>query len=119
MRTTLLALATLAGLAAGCRTWSTPGQYAWTISAPPKVQRGEDLVFRVEAKDGGGQAVPGVSYLYSIDWPGLRGMHHNAVSGEDEKIRAKGAPGAALLRIYTYDAAGVLTQIGKAEFRVE
>lgn len=106
-------------LAAGCSTWAAPNAVTFRIDAPATVRRGEHLVFHVETLGQDGQAVRGLKYQYLVDWVGVSGMVHGAVSFEPEKITAKGDPGSAKLRVYARGDGKARVQVAEREFRVE
>jgi hypothetical protein len=115
-----------AGLAAmllltlvGCATTVTKGEHTVTLSAPEKVNRGEEFIFRVFVKDLAGQEQRKAVYHWSIDWEGLEGMKHKGKSGLAEHIRVKGSPGTAVLHILGVDAAGELVELARHSFKVE
>lgn len=111
--------AVLLALLAGCSTWAEPEKYTWTVKAPAKVARGEDFSFEAEAKNAEGAAVDGLKFKWSVDWPQLKGAFHTGATAEPQRIRAKGAGGKGLLRIYGLGPEGGLVQLAKAEFDVD
>jgi hypothetical protein len=103
----------------GCATTVTKGEHSVTLSAPEKVNRGEEFIFRVFVKDSAGQEQIKAVYHWSIDWEGLEGMKHKGKSGLAEHIRVKGSPGTAVLHILGVDAAGEFVELARHSFKVE
>lgn len=111
--------ATLLLASVGCATTVTKGEHTITLTAPEKVNRGEEFIFRVVVKDAAGQEILKAVYHWSIDWEGLEGMKHKGKSGLSEHIRVKGSPGTAVLHILGADAAGELVELARHPFKVE
>jgi hypothetical protein len=104
---------------AGCGSWGRRDDYVWTVQLPRKtLNRGEDLQFRVETRDKGGNPATEVRFYWSVDWVGVSGMRHKGRSYEALDIRSKGGAGEAFLRIYAYDPDGNVVQVLKEPFQV-
>jgi hypothetical protein len=105
-------------LLTACKDWAQTGQQTLTISAPASVNRHGEFYFTVLAKDKDGQAVS-VSFQWSVEWVGVEGSTHKGKTGVSEKIRVKGGPGTATLRILGYDAQDNWGEIAKHPFQIE
>src|SRR5689334_187454 len=95
-------------LLCSCRTWTLPGELDWKVIAPAKVIHAakNELVFHVETRTKNGEPVEGVGFVWIIEWVGTHGWDHKGTSFSEQSIRAKGRPGTAYIRIFTYDANG-------------
>jgi hypothetical protein len=101
-----------------CKDWAQVGVQTLTISAPTSVSRHGEFFFTVTAKDVEGHQT-GAAFRWSIEWVGVEGSTHKGYTNNSEKIRVKGNPGTATLRILGYDAQGNWGEIGKHVFQVE
>ena len=108
-------------LLCSCRAWTLPGELEWTVIAPAKVVHAasNELVFHVETTTKDGQQVDGVGFVWLIEWVGTHGWDHKGTSFSEQSIRAKGRPGTAYIRIFTYDANGTLVEVAKKPFEVD
>ena len=102
-----------------CKSWAQIGVHTVSIQAPEKVNRGEEFVFFVQAKDASGQTLHDVFFQYQIDWVGLPGSRHKARTATRESIRVKGDPGEATLHVLGYDSRGDWGEIAKHVFKLE
>jgi hypothetical protein len=115
----LLAIACLLGLTA-CRTWGRPEEYKWEIVVTtPKVSRGGDLAFRVDAVDAHGTPARGMSFVYVIDWTTVKGSRHKGVTYEEQSQRCKGDRGTGEVRIYARAENDNLVEVARASFQIE
>ena len=114
----LIACGVLALLAPSCKTWVKVPEHAVTIVADSEVKRGGDFSFCVTLKDAAGQQVYAAAYEYKIEWVGVGGLHHKAKTGIYEKIKVKGSPGTATLRILGYDAQDNFGEVATHTFQV-
>ncbi len=112
-----MALALCGG--AGCKSWAKAQDYTWNVVAPKKVDRGADLVFRVELQSKDGRPTDDLSFWWQVDWAGLKGIQHKGKSFTDHNIRVKGDPGTATLRVFGQDEAGNWVQVAKVPIEVE
>jgi len=115
----LIACGALALLAPSCKTWVKVPEHQVTIVADSEVKRGADFSFCVTLKDAAGQQVYAAAYEYQIEWVGSSGLHHKAKTGIYTKIRAKGTPGTATLRVFGYDAQDIFGEVAKHTFQVQ
>jgi hypothetical protein len=106
-------------LLAGCKTYVTQGEHTYRVSAPDRVNRGEDFLFTVTVNDASGQEVTKAIFHWFVDWEGVDGLKHKGKSGISQHIRVKGTPGSAVLHILGYDEAGAFKEIATHVFRVE
>jgi hypothetical protein len=115
-RVVMVAAALLALTA--CKDWAQIGVHTLTISAPEMVNRNGEFYFTVTAKDAEGHPTS-ASFQWSIEWVGVEGSKHKGMTGASEKIRVKGNPGTATLRILGYDAQGNWGEIAKHVFQIQ
>jgi hypothetical protein len=101
-----------------CKDWAQVGVHTLTISAPASVSRHGEFYFTVTAKDADGHQI-GADFKWSVEWVGVEGSNHKGTTNASEKIRVKGGPGTATLRILGYDAQGNWGEIAKHVFQVE
>jgi hypothetical protein len=94
-------------------------EYAWSIQAPPNIDRGADLVFQVHTKTAAGMAEEGVYFMWVVDWVDLNGWRHRGKSFNDLKILSKGRTGTAVIRVLAYNDEGHLVQVAKQELEVK
>jgi hypothetical protein len=118
MRMMLSAVAV--ALLAGCHVAATAEDYRWTVKVPAKIalEPHSRLQFAVEATTSGGRSVRGVPYVWTVDWVGIRGLHHQGWSFEEESLRVKGDPGTAVLRILACDRWDRIVEVARASFEV-
>jgi len=114
----LMACGVLALLAPSCKTWVKVPEHAITIVADTEVWRGKDFTFCVTLKDASGQQVYAAAYEYKIEWVGVGGLSHKAKTGIYEKIKVKGSPGTATLRVLGYDAQDNFGEVATHTFQV-
>ena len=107
------------GILSGCKTYVTQGEHRIKISAPDKVNRGEDFLFTVTVNDASGQELTKAIYHWFVDWEGVGGLRHKGKSGVSQHIRAKGSPGSAILHVLGYDTNGTFKEIAHHSFQVE
>ena len=79
----------LALLAPGCHTWARQNQHTLKVDLPEHVPQGGLLNFRVDVVAADGQAVPGLTYGWLVDWPEVRGILHTGISMEPQKMEVK------------------------------
>ena len=101
------------------KSWAKVQDFTWNVVAPKKVDRGADLVFRVELKTSDGQSMEELSFWWQVDWVGLKGTQHKGKSFRDQSIRVKGDLGTATLRVFGQDEAGNWAQAAKVSIEVE
>jgi hypothetical protein len=118
-RRLLLGAVALAFLSPSCGNWAKLPDHTITIVAVEQVKQKEEFTFTVNIKDASGQPLKKVEYQYKLDWVGVEGSTHKGKSGVLEKIRVKGNPGTATLRILGYDAQDVFGEVAKFEFQVQ
>lgn len=117
-RVTIAALVLLA--VTSCRFWArTDHGFSWKVVAPKQINRGEDLVFHVQAYSADGTAAEGYSILWAVDWVGVRGSKHKGTTFSTLDIRSKGSPGQSAIRVYAYDGDGNVVQVAKEDFEVK
>lgn len=120
MRRSLPLLFLLLATLTSCRVWARVEHgFAWKIVGPKEINRGEDLVFHVQAYSPDGVAAEGYSILWAIDWVGVRGSRHKGRTFSMLDIRSKGSTGRGAIRVYAYDADGNVSQVAKEEFEVK
>jgi hypothetical protein len=103
----------------GCGTWAKLPDHAISVVAVERLNKGEDFTFTVNIKDSSGELLRKVDYQYKVDWVGVEGPIHKAKSGVFQKIRVKGSPGTATLRILGYDAQDNFGEVAKFEFQIQ
>jgi hypothetical protein len=80
---------------------------------------GGEFVFHVEVPGPDGQPAERTAYDWMIDWPEVRGIPHTGISFEPQRMKVKGGPGQATLRLYVHDEAGRNSQVHRSEFKVD
>jgi hypothetical protein len=107
-------------LLAGCLVTGPAAPYRWTLRAPASVVHAPHsrLQFTVETATADGRPVDAVSYVWAVDWVGLRGVEHQGRSFREERILVKGEPGTAVLRILASDGGDRLVEVARAEVQI-
>jgi hypothetical protein len=126
--------AVLALALAGCSSYRPAEEYQWSIEAPPRVDPGADLVFKVKtmmrsvrppAKEGEEpevkeREVAGVPYTFVVVWPGgsAAPLPRSGRAGEEKKVRARVQKGKATLLVHAGDKEGRSVKVAEATFEV-
>ena len=110
---------TLLLVLSGCRTYLTEGEHRFSITAPERVNRGEEFLFSVAVTDASGRELPKAIYHWFVDWEGIDGMRHKGKSGHLQHLRVKGSPGTAVLHVVGFDPQGIEKELARHAFLVE
>jgi hypothetical protein len=108
-------------LLASCAVPGKAEDFQWSLDVPPAVDRGADLVFRVQARRASGETVEGVSFRYLILWTGGSSspLRHGGHTGTPVTLRARIQAGPATLIITSEDQAGKQVKVAEGTFEVK